>query len=140
MLGTDPEQVAAASGGAGPAEGLYATGLFLEGCGWDTAGRKLAESAPKVLFAPAPCMWLRPRAAATAGDAASGAAGTAAAAAAGSAKHHYSCPVYRTLERKGVLATTGHSTNFVMFVKLPSDLEPRHWTLRGVALVCSLSD
>ncbi len=33
---------------APPSEGVYIHGLFLEGCGWDSTARQLAESAPKV--------------------------------------------------------------------------------------------
>lgn len=105
-----------------PSEGLYIEGLFLEGAGWDPAARQLCESQPKVLFVPAPVMWFRP-------------------------KHieqyavyqHYNCPMYRTADRRGVLATTGHSTNFVVFVRLPSSHGPQHWTMRGVAMLTQLS-
>ena len=32
----------------GPDEGIYIYGLFLEGCRWDKAGNRLADSEPKV--------------------------------------------------------------------------------------------
>ncbi|GLC47993.1 hypothetical protein PLESTB_000047400 [Pleodorina starrii] len=106
-----------------PSEGVYVHGMFLEGCGWSAAAQRLAESQPKVLFVPAPVMWLRPRPAEQRHD-----------------YPHYDCPLYRTADRRGVLATTGHSTNFVMFVKLPTDMPPSHWIMRGVALLTQLSD
>ena len=36
--------------------------------------------------------------------------------------------------------TTGHSTNFVMFLRLPTALDSSHWIARGVALISTLSD
>ncbi len=118
MLGTDPAALVDP-----PTEGVYIHGLFLEGCGWDARARQLCESRPKVLFTPAPCMWLRPKPSEQLGKG-----------------RCYSCPLYRTAERRGVLATTGHSTNFVMFVRMPTDVEPSHWVMRGVAMLSQLSE
>jgi hypothetical protein len=59
--------------------GVYTEGLFLEGARWDRDARQLAESLPKVLFAPTPIMWFQP---VRKEDA--------------SVFQHYKCPVYKT--------------------------------------------
>lgn len=106
-----------------PEEGAYVHGIFLEGATWDASQRCLAEPRPKVLASEAPVLWLKP---------------------APSGSHqsydHYLCPLYRTAERRGVLTTTGHSSNFVIDIKVPTDVNPRHWIKRGVAALLSLSD
>jgi dynein heavy chain, axonemal len=67
-----------------PPVGVYVHGLYLEGCGWDAQAQTLTESRPKVLTEAAPVIWLKPM-----------------------QTHefaqfpHFSCPVYRTAERKG---------------------------------------
>lgn len=109
MMGTDASEYT-----KGPEDGIYIDGLFLEGCAWDAKQRLLSESKPKVLFEKAPVIWLQPK---TLDQF--------------SSYQHYSCPVYRTAERKGVLATTGHSTNFLMMIRMPTDKPDYHWTLRG---------
>lgn len=120
MLGVD---ATAYRGLPPPPEGMHVEGLYLEGAGWDAAGKQLAESEPGVLFVPAPVMWLRPK---PLDQFAS--------------YPHYNCPMYRTADRRGVLATTGHSTNFIIFVRLPTANTAQHWVMRGVALLTQLSD
>lgn len=120
---------------SGPADGLVIHGLMLEGAGWDATARVLAEPAPKQLICAAPVLRLIPRRVEElAGDAHQPPEACTAPA---PAAHSAALPLYRTPERRGVLATTGHSTNFVMFVRLPSAVDPAHWTLRGAALLAS---
>eukprot|EP00898_Chlorokybus_atmophyticus_P004944 jgi/Chlat1/5450/Chrsp36S00417 len=114
---------------AGPEDGCYVRGLFLEGARWDATTHMLGESHPKELYTDMPVVWLRPEQNAN----------SAQRAGANKVKSGvYDCPVYKTLTRAGTLSTTGHSTNFVMYIELPTDKPQKHWINRGVALFSSL--
>ena len=80
-------------------------------------------SLPKVLYSTMPIIWFKP-----AEDSQM------------SVWPHFSMGTYRTAARRGVLSTTGHSTNFVMEIRVPTTRDSQHWIKRGVALLCSLSD
>ncbi|XP_075795609.1 dynein axonemal heavy chain 1 isoform X2 [Pelodiscus sinensis] len=104
-----------------PAQGCYIHGLFVEGARWDPVAFQLAESRPKELYTEMAVLWLLPvpnRKAPASG--------------------FYLCPIYKTLTRAGTLSTTGHSTNYVIAVEIPSSKAQRHWIKRGVALICAL--
>lgn len=109
--------------GVAPEDGAYIFGLYLDGARWDKEAFCLAESEPKVLFDLMADMWFKP---AIMKDI--------------DTTDTYTCPVYKTSERKGVLATTGHSSNFVLPVQIPSKHPESHWVLRGVALLTQLDD
>ncbi|KAK3272243.1 hypothetical protein CYMTET_19451 [Cymbomonas tetramitiformis] len=106
-----------------PETGIYVKGLFFEGCSWEPHKKLLCESQPKVLFTPAPVFWLQPKMLSDMRT-----------------FTHYNCPVYRTAERRGVLATTGHSTNFLRYMRVPTDRPELHWILRGVCMLSSLPE
>ncbi|RZF38666.1 hypothetical protein LSTR_LSTR003472 [Laodelphax striatellus] len=113
VLDTEPKKA--------PKEGCVIHGLFLEGARWNPKALKLDESFPKELYIDMPPIWLIPHQSVS-----------------GDENVGYHCPVYKTLKRAGVLSTTGHSTNYVLAIDIPSDKPESHWIKRGVALICAL--
>ena len=98
------------------------SGLF-DFYSWVKSKHVLGESMPKVLFDVMPAIWLKPGKKEELPDVPS-----------------YLCPVYKTSERRGTLSTTGHSTNFVLYVEMPTERNPGAWTEAGVAMLTTLDD
>jgi dynein heavy chain len=99
-----------------PVEGVYIHGLYLEGASFDKTSKVLKESPPREPYVPMPMMQVS---------------------AITSADHdklyksseYYDCPVYTKKKRTNL--------NYVFSVKLKTEHPAKHWTMRGVALLCS---
>merc|ERR1719271_2210540 len=89
-----------------PENGVYIHGLFIQGCGFNSAKGVLAESQPRQLFKDCNVVHLRP---CIKGDLEREK----------KERNDYMCPLYKTSERRDTLSTTGHSTNFVLYFNMP---------------------
>ncbi|XP_052828077.1 dynein axonemal heavy chain 3 [Octopus bimaculoides] len=106
-----------------PITGAYINGLFLEGACWCRQAGILSEALPKVLYDLMPIIWIKPVKKEEF-----------------QAEENYQCPVYKTSARRGNLSTTGHSTNYVLTIQLPSNRDEDYWINQGVALLCQLDN
>ena len=99
-------------------EGVLVHGLSLEGCQWDRNKKLLAEANPKELFSPLPVLhmtaYTNEKKAEILGK-----------------KLFYTCPIYMLPKRTGQF--------YINRVSLPSDRDPQHWVIRGVALLVDIS-
>jgi len=110
-----------------PEQGSYIRGSFMEGARWDDDNGVVADSYPKVLWCVMPYLWLKPVLMTESKL---------------DVNKMYACPVYKTSDRRGVISTSGHSSNFIMYIYLKHS--PEHseifWTKRGVAMISQTDD
>jgi len=112
-----------------PSKGAYVNGMFMAGARWDDDAMVVEDSFPKVLWDDFPTMWFKP--VEIEQDSIE-------------KDKMYMCPIYKTSDRKGVLSTSGHSSNFIMYVAISHSCTGHHcetfWTKRGVALISQTDD
>jgi dynein heavy chain len=104
-----------------PDDGVFVHGLFLEAGKWDETRGGLCDPDIGELTTVFPVLWLKPCEEVKVGE-------------------RYETPLYKTQVRAGALSTTGHSTNFILSILLPSKEPPSFWILRGTALVTLLTE
>jgi len=108
----------------GPEDGVIVFGMYMEGARFDHETWKVADSQPGRMYDLLPAVYMKP------------------------AVNHkqapstYACPVYKTAVRKGVLSTTGMSTNFVVPIEFPifEHESEQKYILAGCAALLNLTD
>jgi dynein heavy chain len=105
-----------------PRDGVLVHGLFLEAARWDMMEMSLADEFPGETMSLLPVIHFLPAQNPPAH------------------KYVYNCPLYKTSVRAGTLSTTGHSTNFIVPINLPTRQSEDYWILKGTALISQLSD
>lgn len=106
-----------------PEIGIYMHGMFMQGARWDSGKRCVDDSHIGVTIVPFPIIWLEPILEEEL-----------------KLDKMFSCPMYKTSTRAGELSTTGHSTNFVMYLSIPTERDQDYWIRRGTALLCMTDD
>jgi len=95
---------------------------FMDGFRWDNEKMVVEDSLPGQMFGTLPMIHMVPKMDFEA------------------TPDKYRAPLYKTSLRAGVLSTTGHSTNFVVTVTLPSNQPQDYWINKGSALLTQLND
>lgn len=105
-----------------PEDGVLIAGLYMDGARWDRESSVMADQHTKVMYDNMPVLHFKPQTSFVPDP------------------DDYSCPLYKTSLRAGVLSTTGLSTNFVLHVAVPSKEAPAVWVARAAAMLCMLND
>uniref|UniRef100_A0A8C9Y7F2 Dynein axonemal heavy chain 6 n=1 Tax=Sander lucioperca TaxID=283035 RepID=A0A8C9Y7F2_SANLU len=105
-----------------PKDGVLVHGLFMDSSRWDDDNMVIEDALPRVMNAMLPVVHFEPQ------------------------QNYvpepdlYHAPLYKTSARAGTLSTTGHSTNFVVTVMIPSNRPSDYWISKASALLCQLDD
>lgn len=102
-----------------PEVGVNIHGLYVVGAKWDFKKKVVEDQDPNEVIVQFPVIWLEPI---LEDDLKS--------------DRQADIPLYKTSVRAGELSTTGHSTNFIRFMQLPSEVPADYWIRRGAALLC----
>jgi dynein heavy chain len=94
----------------------------MDGARWDREHQVIADQFPSEMYNKMPLIWFKPQEDYKPDP------------------EEYSCPIYKTSVRAGMLSTTGQSTNFIVAVELQTKEVPKVWTLRAAAMLCQLND
>ncbi|XP_056004113.1 dynein axonemal heavy chain 6-like isoform X1 [Ostrea edulis] len=105
-----------------PEDGVLVHGMFMDGFRWDEKEMLVTDSIKGIMNSPLCMFHMEPKMDFVPD------------------KADYIAPLYKTSARAGVLSTTGHSTNFVVFVHLPSKQSQDYWISKGAALLCQLNE
>ncbi|KAG7486149.1 dynein heavy chain 6, axonemal [Solea senegalensis] len=105
-----------------PEDGVLVHGMFMDASRWNDDNMVVEDALPRVMNAVLPVVHFEPQ------------------------QNYvpelglYHAPLYKTSARAGTLSTTGHSTNFVVTVMLPSNRPSDYWISKASALLCQLDD
>ncbi|KXJ13494.1 Dynein heavy chain 6, axonemal [Exaiptasia diaphana] len=105
-----------------PEDGVLVHGLYFDGARWDDEKMLIGDAEYGIMNPPLPMLHMEPQMNLVPDPSL------------------YKCPLYKTSVRAGVLSTTGHSTNFVVAVYIPTDSPQSYWIEKGTALLCQLNE
>ncbi|XP_016084420.1 dynein heavy chain 6, axonemal [Sinocyclocheilus grahami] len=103
-------------------DGVLVHGMFMDSCRWDDTNMVIEDAMLRVMNPMLPLVHFEPQ------------------------QNYvpeptlYHAPLYKTSIRAGTLSTTGHSTNFVVTVMLPTNQPSDYWISKASALLCQLNE
>ncbi|TRY65354.1 hypothetical protein DNTS_005929 [Danionella cerebrum] len=103
-------------------DGVLVHGMFMDACRWDDKHKVIEDALSREMNPALPVVHFEPQ------------------------QNYvpdpslYLAPLYKTSARAGTLSTTGHSTNFVVTVMLPTKRPSDYWISKASALLCQLNE